>query len=353
METAERALIERLWFPVARSEDLAEDRPMAGRVLDRDLVIFRTPQGPVIADDRCPHRGAALSMGGLVAGELECGYHGWRYRGADGRCTHVPSLPGGAPPRVSLTTRRAAERYGFVWGCLGEPFLELPTVEPLERGAWQVARGLPHDLRCGYRQLTENFRDTSHFPFVHRGTMGPNVKREVPRYQVGRNRWTLQWTIPTDLGGTAFGGNRDLAAAQTLAYTVVLPSVALVHTTFPDGGQRITLQLATPIDGDGARCRQFWAVAIDPIAARHSETALADQFDYERRIFEEDWPIIESQTPPEAPLDAGDQAHTRADQFSLVYRKTYLELMSLRDRRPRGPAARALRSARLRARASR
>ncbi|PYM62627.1 MAG: hypothetical protein DMD79_10490 [Candidatus Rokuibacteriota bacterium] len=329
METAERALIERLWFPVARSEDLADDRPVAGRLLDTDLVIFRTPSGPAIAEDQCPHRGTALSMGSLVAGELECAYHGWRFRGEDGRCTHVPSLPGGAAPRVSLVTHRAAERYGFVWGCLGEPVVDMPTVQPLERGSWQMALGTPHDLHCGYRQLTENFRDTSHFPFVHRGTMGPNVQREVPRYQVERDSWTLQWTIPTDLGGTAFRGNRDLSADQTLTYNVVLPSVAFVHTTFPDGGQRITLQVATPTAGDGDRCRQFWAVAIDPMAARHPGAALKDQFEYERRIFEEDWPVIEAQKPREAPLDAGRQAHTRADHFSLVYRRTYVELMSV------------------------
>src|SRR5438445_3513532 len=278
METAERALIERLWFPVARSEDLADHRPVAGRLLDTDLVIFRTPSGPAIAEDQCPHRGTALSMGSLVAGELECSYHGWRFRGEDGRCTHVPSLPGGAAPRVSLVTHRAAERYGFVWGCLGEPVVDMPTVQPLERGSWQMALGTPHDLHCGYRQLTENFRDTSHFPFVHRGTMGPNVQREVPRYQVERDSWTLQWTIPTDLGGTAFEGNQDLSADQTLTYNVVLPSVAFVHTTFPDGGQRITLQVATPTAGEGDRCRQFWAVAIDLMAARHPGAALKDQF---------------------------------------------------------------------------
>jgi phenylpropionate dioxygenase-like ring-hydroxylating dioxygenase large terminal subunit len=85
MEMAERALVERLWLPVARSEDVTRDRPAAGRLLDQDLVIFRTPSGPVVADDQCPHRGAALSMGSLVGGELECGYHGWRFRGEDGR----------------------------------------------------------------------------------------------------------------------------------------------------------------------------------------------------------------------------------------------------------------------------
>jgi phenylpropionate dioxygenase-like ring-hydroxylating dioxygenase large terminal subunit len=329
MEKAERALIERLWLPVARSEDVTHDRPTAGRLLDTDLVLVRTSAGLVVADDQCPHRGAALSMGSLVDGELECAYHGWRFRGGDGRCTHVPSLPGGAPPRTSLVVHRAAERYGFVWGCLGEPVVDVPTVRPLEHGSWQIAYGLPHDLGCGYRQLTENFRDTSHFPFVHRGTMGPNVQREVPRYEVARDEWTLQWTIPTDLGGTAFGGNPDLAANQTLSYNTVVPAVAFVHTTFPDGGQRITLQIVAPIAGDGERCRQFWAVAVDSIAAGHSGAALKDHFEYERRIFEEDWPIIESQKPREAPLDTGRQAHTRADHFSLVYRKTYTELMSL------------------------
>jgi phenylpropionate dioxygenase-like ring-hydroxylating dioxygenase large terminal subunit len=328
MDPRERALIERLWLPVARSEDLADDRPIQGRLLDIDLVLFRTAAGPVVAEDRCPHRGAALSMGRIVEGQLECPYHGWRFRGGDGRCTLVPSLPGGAPPRVGLVTRRAAERYGFVWCCLGEPGLEVPTVRPLEQGAWQVTLGSPHDLHCGYRQLTENFRDTSHFPFVHRASMGPNVQREVPRYEVQRDGWALRWTIPTDLGGTAFDGNRDLAAKQTLTYNVVLPSVAFVHTTFPDGGQRVTLQLGAPLGGDGEWCRQFWAVAIDPIAARHPGAGLEDQFAYEKQIFEEDWPVMESQQPREAPLDVGQQAHTRADQFSLVYRRTYVELMT-------------------------
>jgi hypothetical protein len=163
--------------------------------------------------------------------------------------------------------------------------------------------------------------------------MGPNVQREVPRYHVERDGWTLQWTIPTDLGGTAFGGNDDLSAKQTLTYNVVMPSVAFVHTTFPDGGQRITLQLAAPLDASGDWCRQFWAVAIDPIAARHPEGTLQDQFRYEKLIFEEDWPVIESQRPREAPLDGGDQAHTRADQFSLVYRKAYVDLLALASAR--------------------
>src|SRR4029453_8017568 len=107
-----------------------------------------------------------------------------------------------------------------------DAILDLPALAALDQGGWQLAHGGPHDLHCGYRQLTENFRDMSHFPFVHKASMGPSVQREVAPYQVARAGWTLSWVLPTDLGGTAFGGNRSLTADQTLTYTVALPSSA-------------------------------------------------------------------------------------------------------------------------------
>jgi phenylpropionate dioxygenase-like ring-hydroxylating dioxygenase large terminal subunit len=331
MEERERVLVERLWFPVARSADLAAG-PVAGRLLDTDLVVFRGAGGVTVAADRCPHRGAALSRGRMESDDLECAYHGWRF-GGDGRCTLVPSLPGGSPPKVTLTTFSCRERYGYVWACLRDAILDLPALAALDQGGWQLAHGGPHDLHCGYRQLTENFRDMSHFPFVHKASMGPSVQREVAPYQVARAGWTLSWVLPTDLGGTAFGGNRSLTADQTLTYTVALPSSATVHTVFPDGGQRLVVQLAAPISADGEWCRQFYLVGIDAIAAGHPGASVAEMFRYERQIFEEDWPVVESQRPREAPLDVESQAHTRADRFSLAYRQLYRELMDETARR--------------------
>lgn len=327
MDAQERALVERLWFPVARSQDVGPATPVAARLMDTDLVVFRTSTGVTVAEDRCPHRGAALSRGRVEGDEIECAYHGWRFGGGDGRCTRVPSMPGGVPPRVSLTTVRGREQYGYVWCCLGEPLLDLPAIAALDRGDWQIAQGVPHDLHCGYRQLTENFRDISHFPFVHRDSMGPNVRREVSPYRVERAGWTLSWVLPTDLGGTAFGGNQTLGGEQTLTYSVVLPSSSVVQTRFADGGQRLVVQLVAPISGDGEWCRQFYTVAIDAIAARHPTASLEEVFRYETQIFEEDRPVVESQRPREAPLDVGAQAQTRADRFSIVYRQTYAELV--------------------------
>src|SRR5258708_15363936 len=87
-------MLECLWFPVERESD-ADGAPFATSLLGRRLVLFRTEQGVSAARDRCPHRGARLSLGQMRDGELECPYHGWRFNHY-GVCTLVPS-----PPRAS------------------------------------------------------------------------------------------------------------------------------------------------------------------------------------------------------------------------------------------------------------
>ena len=55
------------------------------------LVVFQSADGVWHALlDKCPHRGASLSLG-LVTddGNLQCRYHGWRFRG-DGVCAGCP-----------------------------------------------------------------------------------------------------------------------------------------------------------------------------------------------------------------------------------------------------------------------
>ena len=80
-----------LWHPVAASATVAAG-PVAARLLERDLVLWRGPDGVIEAwADRCPHRGTRLSLGRIVEGRLECAYHGWRFDGS-GRCRVVPGL---------------------------------------------------------------------------------------------------------------------------------------------------------------------------------------------------------------------------------------------------------------------
>ena len=54
--------------------------------------MFRTLAGVVhVLDAYCPHLGANMAVGGAVRGDcIECPFHGWRFKGEDGKCTVVP-----------------------------------------------------------------------------------------------------------------------------------------------------------------------------------------------------------------------------------------------------------------------
>lgn len=322
----EREFLRHVWFPVARVEDVRRDGVVQGRVLDTDLVVYRAGGVTTVADAVCPHRGAALWEGRIEDGALECPYHGWLFAQRTGRCVRIPSLPPHTqPPALALATHQACELYGHVWTSLDEPYLPPPEISGYSAQDWRLGCGDPVDLPCGMRQLAENFRDTAHFPFVHQKSMGPHVRREVPAYEVERRERRLSWSVTTDLGGTALDGHAELAGEQTLTYSMDLPMTASVHTAFPGGSRRLVAQFAVPIADDCLTVRQFWIVAIEN-GATHGVT-LDEMWEYERLIFEEDHHIVRNQYPREAPLDGGGQAHTRADRFSLAYRRAYADLL--------------------------
>jgi phenylpropionate dioxygenase-like ring-hydroxylating dioxygenase large terminal subunit len=107
-------------------------------LLGRHLVVFRTADGqPRVLPDRCLHRGGALHRGAVVGDSVECPYHGWQWRGADGRCIYIPSNGPSAPiPKTAaIGAFPAVERYGLVWTCVGDPLTgppDLPTLKPAD-----------------------------------------------------------------------------------------------------------------------------------------------------------------------------------------------------------------------------
>jgi hypothetical protein len=68
-------VLSKSWFPVARADEV-EDRPTKARLLDVDLVVYRTGDVARVARDLCFHRGAALSMGWVEGDLIVCPYHG-------------------------------------------------------------------------------------------------------------------------------------------------------------------------------------------------------------------------------------------------------------------------------------
>jgi phenylpropionate dioxygenase-like ring-hydroxylating dioxygenase large terminal subunit len=309
------------------------------------LVVFRPERGLPAVRDQCPHRGARLSLGQLRDGSIECPYHGWRFD-HDGTCVLVPSQPG-AHPLASLQVLPAQTAFGLVWACLGEPWLPLPAIPELaddRRDDWETGHGTPFEVRCGLRSITENFRDSSHFAFVHRTTFG-DVTPLIPGYEVRRDGWSLAWEFvlryaqewQADEGaGTGskyrFGGtdadqaDPSLAGEQLIHYRFSALSVSYVYTEHPHGGRRIVCQAPAPIAPDGTECRVFFFVAANRQFREHYG-GVAAQVELESGIFAEDVPIVESLDPAEAPLELDAQAHVRADRYSVAYRRLYRELL--------------------------
>ena len=87
MDEATRALLANYWYPVALSSEV-RDKPVAARLLDKQVVLWRSGGSVNAFNDLCIHRGTRLSLGWIRGNELVCPYHGWCY-GRDGQVTRI------------------------------------------------------------------------------------------------------------------------------------------------------------------------------------------------------------------------------------------------------------------------
>jgi nitrite reductase/ring-hydroxylating ferredoxin subunit len=111
------------WLPVACSDDV-QDAPAAVRLMGRNLVLWRSPSGAVVAaPELCTHSKGELTKGEVNDGLLVCPKHGWTF-GDEGRCVFKPS---GLPinDRAHLKIHSCTERYGLVWVSMNEPAAEV------------------------------------------------------------------------------------------------------------------------------------------------------------------------------------------------------------------------------------
>lgn len=311
-------MIERtLWWPVAAADEVG-GAPLAVTLLGQALVLWRDDQGQVHAlADRCPHRGARLSLGKVVAGQLQCPYHGWRFDGT-GRCGAIPALPGFDPPSSHAARRYPlTQAHGMLWVCLGEPAYPAPPALP-DLPPRRVLHG-PFDVATSAARAVENFLDTAHFAFVHEGWLGDAGHAEVPHHAVvstsdGRP------VVPDYLAWQP----RATASAQRGAwvhyrYEVLSPFAALLQKQ-PEGDAPADAYVmwACPVGDEG--CRVWFAQHTTD-----TTTPQAALRDFQAAIFAQDRPILESQTPKRLPIHGGE-AMCAADRLSAAYRRYLREL---------------------------
>ncbi len=111
------------WYPIIQSNELPAGSPVALTCLGEDLVVFRdSKNNPQVLFDRCPHRYVKLSVGRVLGDELQCSYHGLRFKGT-GNCTLIPWEQESTPAlqqKLRVRAYKAAEVGGVVWAYLGD-----------------------------------------------------------------------------------------------------------------------------------------------------------------------------------------------------------------------------------------
>jgi phenylpropionate dioxygenase-like ring-hydroxylating dioxygenase large terminal subunit len=306
------------WVPVTVAAALQPAAPLAVQRCAQPLVLWHDGQSPRAFNDQCPHRGAQLSLGRVVAGELECPYHGWRFAGS-GQCVAVPALPGFVPPSGHRACAwQARQAHGLIW--VAGP--AAPGAEPLLPPALEdlpprrVLCG-PYEVATSALRVVENFLDTAHFGLVHEGWLGDRTHLQVPDYAVvhdahGRPGVPAYTAWQPQASTAATGG-----AWVDYRYQVLSPFSALLHKKAQgDAPQEAYALWACPLSPES--CRVWFT-----IFTTDTQRSDAQLIEFQTSIFAQDKPVLESQRPRLLPL-AGGELHCAADRLSTAYRRWLL-----------------------------
>jgi phenylpropionate dioxygenase-like ring-hydroxylating dioxygenase large terminal subunit len=316
-EEVTRAL-RRCWQPVARIQDL-ERGPQRAVLLGEALAVFLTESGaPAVVSDRCAHRGASLSMGEVVGEGIQCPYHGWEWDATEGDCTRIPSLADQAqiPPRARIAAFPVREQWGLVWTVLEEPLGEPPSVPWFDPEEWTLGHGTPFELPVALGVAIENFRDVSHFAFVHRATMG-EVAEVVEPLPVQRDGIVVTMRREIRMGP---GGDEAWDSLREGLNYAVAPNLSMTLLWMAKG-KRCLLHAARAVSA--TESAHYWLTGV----SHDYERTIEEAIELEERVYAEDREVMETIEPPELPLGADADTSTLADRFTLAYRVAFSQFV--------------------------
>lgn len=288
------------WYCAGWSTDLG-DKPRGIKILNEDIVLFRTSDGSVAAlDGRCPHRFAPLSIGCVKGDVIECGYHGLQFD-RKGTCTLNPHGQGVIPPRAHTRAYQVEERDGTLWIWMGTPgegnpadIMDLYFVG--DKSGWEGTTGYL-TINAGYELVIDNLLDLTHGTYLHPNTVGIDAEHSLGsalKYDfktegnVVHSNYTFLNSPPTALFKPFYRKERgDIFAfmrwepAGSLLLDISTTDVGEPHGT---GVKMPSCHLIVP-ETDNS-CHYFWAISRnvdldDAVATKKMGESVAYAFEVE------------------------------------------------------------------------
>ena len=242
------------WYGICPGDSVGT-RPLSLTRWGRDLVLWRDNGGALhLHDDRCPHRGAPLSIGRNDGDRLTCAYHGLEVL-VDGTVAKVPGEPEcDLVGRSAVRTYPIEERHGAVFAWLGDggvtPVAPLRLPERLTSNKFD--RFLSYaEWRCPYRFLIDNNMDPMHGVFLHQDSHSMAVGSKEAEFETNETEsgFVFQKKGQRDV-------NFDWSEWYDADFQAVCLEIPYPVTGGPGGNFGIVFHV-TPIDEISSACF-FW-----------------------------------------------------------------------------------------------
>lgn len=300
------------WYVAAWDREVSR-RPLAVRVADRAMVLYRTADNaPVALADACWHRLAPLSMGKVIGDDIRCPYHGIVFNSA-GRCVSMPAQEV-LNPSATVPTFPVVERHRFIWVWPGDPLEADPALIPdmhqMHHPQW-AGDGETIDLNCNYQLVLDNLMDLTHEEFLHTSSIGgENISSS--EFVVGHDgnsvtltRWMIDIPPVPFMKGQmeqqfpGFTGNVDRWQIIHYRYpsTICIDvGVAKTGTGAPEGDRSqgingYVMNAITPVSAGRAKYHWAWMRNYD-LGSQLLTTQIRDGI---RNVFTEDTAMLEAQ----------------------------------------------------------
>lgn len=174
------------WYAITPSRTIKKNKPFSIKRFNLPLVLWRDEKNTLQCMlDRCPHRGAKLSLGKIKKNCIECPYHGFLYA-PDGHCKFAPEF--NKPlPNFNVKTFAVKEFMNMVWVYYGDkptPF-EYRVLSSIDQAFSNAYAETSQVWSSHITYCIENQLDYAHLPTVHHNTIGRSFKYpEHPRMEM-------------------------------------------------------------------------------------------------------------------------------------------------------------------------
>jgi phenylpropionate dioxygenase-like ring-hydroxylating dioxygenase large terminal subunit len=185
------------WYAGAWADEIAPGGSLARIIIENPILFWRDDEAIVRAlINRCPHRLAPLSKGGIDRNVVRCGYHGLAFDGATGKCIENPHGP--ITSALSVRSFPIVERHGILWVWMGDAdqadpdaipdlsFIDTTPLSAFSKGYMRAA--------ADHRLLEDNIFDLSHGDYLHPATLGGGAfTRTRPHIEERGDTIFVQW----------------------------------------------------------------------------------------------------------------------------------------------------------------